>query len=227
MWSPMDGLQKPPIGHPHYSPEEIKAAKPKEETEMGAAAAAKYRELKRKIADAKKQMEQTAKDAFSEMSADFFAENPKIVSFGWTQYTPYWNDGDECVFSANTDYPTVSIMVDGDTVGYDSNQGDLLVNGNEVETSDQLVRTFKDLGVESFIRNGKEYTFDSKKGTVLANGVPLKTREAYRDMFDPYEKKVSSFMGNFEDEDLKVMFGDHITVTVNRDGVEIEDYEHD
>jgi hypothetical protein len=33
-----------------------------------------------------------------------FEENPKLKSFGWTQYTPYFNDGDTCYFSANTDY---------------------------------------------------------------------------------------------------------------------------
>ena len=27
--------------------------------------------------------------------------DPKVISFGWTQYTPYFNDGDACVFHAN------------------------------------------------------------------------------------------------------------------------------
>lgn len=28
----------------------------------------------------------------------------KIKSIGWTQYTPYFNDGDSCEFSVNADY---------------------------------------------------------------------------------------------------------------------------
>lgn len=29
----------------------------------------------------------------------FFAKNPQIDSLRWTQYTPYFNDGEECIFS--------------------------------------------------------------------------------------------------------------------------------
>ena len=37
-----------------------------------------------------------------------FEETPKLKSFAWTQYTPYFNDGDTCYFSANTDYLTIN-----------------------------------------------------------------------------------------------------------------------
>lgn len=40
---------------------------------------------------------------FSEISKEVFSANPKLESFSWTQYTPYFNDGDECVFRANKD----------------------------------------------------------------------------------------------------------------------------
>lgn len=29
-------------------------------------------------------------------------DDPSIISFGWQQYTPYYSDGDECVFSAGS-----------------------------------------------------------------------------------------------------------------------------
>lgn len=32
------------------------------------------------------------------------ANNPHIKRFGWTQYTPYFNDGEECVFGAGQTY---------------------------------------------------------------------------------------------------------------------------
>lgn len=31
----------------------------------------------------------------------FFKEFPEIKKIAWTQFTPYFNDGDECVFSVN------------------------------------------------------------------------------------------------------------------------------
>ena len=37
-----------------------------------------------------------------------FEKYPTLESFGWTQYTPYFNDGEACVFYADTDYITVN-----------------------------------------------------------------------------------------------------------------------
>ena len=31
----------------------------------------------------------------------FFKDNPQVTAFVWTQYTPYFNDGEECTFSRN------------------------------------------------------------------------------------------------------------------------------
>ena len=164
-----------------------------------ATAAAKYKELKSKMAAAKKQMEETAKKAFTEMSAEFFEENPAIVSFGWAQYTPYWNDGDVCVFSANTDYPVVTFKAkDGKVVKYDENAGEFTEVGTAV------------------VEDGIEYSEDASLD------------EAYGKEVEKHAKAVSKFLGNFEEEDLETMFGDHMQITVNRKGkVTTEEHEHD
>ncbi len=41
------------------------------------------------------------KKEFPVMFAPLFAKSKKITSFGWSQYTPYFNDGDECTFGVN------------------------------------------------------------------------------------------------------------------------------
>lgn len=196
---------------------------------MSTAAAAKYADLKKKIADARKQMEETAKGLFKEMSHELFTENPQLVSYSWTQYTPYYYDGDECVFRCQGDYPTVTIQQDGDLLGYDCNSGEFQVNGKELESSDDLLRQFKSLGgVDSFRKNGKTYAFDKATNTVTVNGEKIKTYDQKRAIFDGLEKIVGRFLGAFDDEDMKVMFGDHMRVTVNRDGsIETEEYQHD
>ncbi len=48
------------------------------------------------------------KEAFRNAAKSLFADNPDIVSFSWTQYTPYFNDGDECTFGAHIDYPEIN-----------------------------------------------------------------------------------------------------------------------
>jgi hypothetical protein len=54
---------------------------------------------------------------FTEVSQKVFEAHPKLTSFGWRQYTPYFNDGEECTFSAHTDYPEIN-DIDGDEVNF-------------------------------------------------------------------------------------------------------------
>lgn len=41
------------------------------------------------------------KNEFTPMIKPLFEKHPKIKSVKWNQYTPYFNDGDECTFSTN------------------------------------------------------------------------------------------------------------------------------
>lgn len=60
----------------------------------------------------KKDLVNESAKVFDEFRKDFFTDFPEVKSFSWNQYTPYFNDGDTCVFSANTDY----IKVNGEYV---------------------------------------------------------------------------------------------------------------
>lgn len=39
--------------------------------------------------------------AVKEAMLEFFAKHPEVQALGWTQYTPYFNDGDECIFGVH------------------------------------------------------------------------------------------------------------------------------
>lgn len=49
--------------------------------------------------EAKTKFQKQAEKAMKAYFKDFFEENEKIKALKWTQYTPYYNDGDPCVFS--------------------------------------------------------------------------------------------------------------------------------
>jgi hypothetical protein len=51
---------------------------------------------------------------FPTMFKELFDKTEKIKSFSWSQYTPYFNDGDTCTFSVNCDYPCVN----GESIDY-------------------------------------------------------------------------------------------------------------
>ncbi len=56
----------------------------------------------------KMELFQESSKVFDDFRKEFFIQCPDIKSFSWSQYTPYFNDGDTCTFSANTDYLTVN-----------------------------------------------------------------------------------------------------------------------
>lgn len=102
----------------------------------------KYEALKKQIADARKQMEETAKNLFNEISKELFDANPELISFGWNQYTPYFNDGNLCTFRVSTSYPRITILAkNGETkITYNSNTGEYLDDdGNSTDEGDDGV----------------------------------------------------------------------------------------
>lgn len=60
-------------------------------------------ELKEEIEVARAKAVERVKEKFQEVSKSFFDGEERLESFGWTQYTDYFNDGDECNFSARID----------------------------------------------------------------------------------------------------------------------------
>lgn len=67
----------------------------------------KLKELKDKnsqIYKIKKEIKDMSSGLFDDFREYIFAKYTELESFGWTQYTPYFNDGEACMFYANTDY---------------------------------------------------------------------------------------------------------------------------
>lgn len=56
----------------------------------------------------KKEFQEKASSAMKEAFTDFFMNNPNVMGIAWTQYTPYFNDGDECIFNVNEAYFTLN-----------------------------------------------------------------------------------------------------------------------
>ena len=82
-----------------------------------------YEDMKAQMQVLREQMQKQARVYFKEGCNKLFEKHPELDGFNWTEYTPYFNDGDTCEFSANTDYP--DIIVDGVEYGdYGESLGD-------------------------------------------------------------------------------------------------------
>ena len=105
-----------------------------------------------------------------------FDAHPLLESVTWRQFTPYFNDGDECVFDVHRD--NFDVVYDG---------------GSEFELDSWTSK-------ESF-----EKYFDAEDAKVP-------TYALYKELFDG----CSSALNLFDDDELQVIFGDHISVTILR-----------
>ena len=70
--------------------------------------------LKKSLGQKAKQFKKSQTESFRDMCSVIFDAFPEVESFGFTGYTPEFNDGDECLFTCYLNYPTVN--------GYDSNR---------------------------------------------------------------------------------------------------------
>jgi len=73
-----------------------------------AARVQEYREAREKMLELRKEYLDIGQEYFREEAKALFLKHPDLRSFGWVQYTPYFNDGDACHFCAHTDDPRVN-----------------------------------------------------------------------------------------------------------------------
>lgn len=124
-------------------------------------------------------------------------DDPTIVEFGWRQYTPYFNDGEPCTFSVHGTWVRT-------TVDEDADEDELEMWGH------------RSLGKIPGHRNETtgEWETDPYEGPDEARYLRCKA----------LEKAIEG--GEFENVLLDA-FGDHAEITVRRDGIQVEFYEHD
>ncbi|MFF4478724.1 hypothetical protein ACFY1A_17140 [Streptomyces sp. NPDC001520] len=131
-------------------------------------------------------------------------DDPTIVEFGWRQCTPYFNDGDPCEFSAY-----------GLWVRTDADEGD------DIDEYDLGIWGHRSLGKTS----GGEWVDDPDTGRRKKVGAQYEgPDEARYERVQALEAAVEG--GEFEHVLLEA-FGDHASITVRRDGIEVDFYEHD
>jgi hypothetical protein len=104
--------------------------------------------------------------------------HPCIKAFGWTQYTPYFNDGAPCEFRVNDVHASSADERDDDIYGE---------------------------GWEEFYGEAKE-------------GFTQEAWDALKELQD-----IISSAGDA----MESAFGDHVVVIVTREGVTVDEYEHD
>ena len=73
---------------------------------------------------AKAELQTKMKDGFKVLFKQFFEENPEVTFVGWNQYTPYFNDGEACVFGCNAGYAFATNASDCSEIKYGEYSGE-------------------------------------------------------------------------------------------------------
>lgn len=142
----------------------------------------KLEALSAELEEQKRLINEQFKERLRPIFNEFLDSHPELKSFAWTQYTPYFNDGEPCTFSVNDIY------------------------SEDVELTDE-----NDRYVE-YIWSG------SSEGQ---RSLYVKYTSLREDL-----KRLERILMHNEDI-LQSVFGDHAKITVTRNSVEVDEYEHE
>lgn len=129
-----------------------------------------------------------------------FDKLPSLESISWNQYTPYFNDGDSCVFGvgefgAKFSDPAMlrESLLDERLKTWDGKikTDDDLLQGRYDDDSGWGLRDFKDNEVKSTL------------------------------------KQIFNLLDCLEQDDFEKLWGDHTTVTISAEGISTDEYDHD
>jgi len=135
-----------------------------------------FRSNKIKIKEAREAAKAVVKTLFLEMTASVFSQFPTLKSFGWTQYTPYFNDGDPCTFRSHSSYPSMTFLVDGVEEQLDNNYGE--DDTEDPKTSEELRNSVKE-ALKVFFKD-----FDEEDLEEFGEGSVVVTRDGKIDVED-------------------------------------------
>lgn len=106
-------------------------------------------DMNAELSELQKKNQEKSQKIFQEMFKTFFDSNPEIKAIGWRQYTPYFNDGDECVFRCNVDYAWATNTENASNISYGEYDGD---DGDSVWIYDPDYGDFNDEIIPKSVR---------------------------------------------------------------------------
>jgi hypothetical protein len=210
-----------------------------------------HESLKSRINALKAEMQENSKVLMKEAFREFLEKYDVVDNIFWTQYTPYFNDGESCEFSVGDAY--LVLKDDEDACEY---EGSTLTNKEDIvhlkETIAEIEAWEKD-PMAAARKRQQEYikkydrdpfaesrysgsTLDQMKnwkphyGTKEEYVKQLATAEEFGKLYPNLKsdfKEIQKMVSGIDEDLMKVMFGDHSKVVVSASGIETEEHEHD
>lgn len=129
------------------------------------------KEAREKINKLQVELSEQVKLGFHEEAQKLFDQFPGLIGFRWTQYTPYFNDGDPCRFRASTDYPEIAFDEIADEDDPDEKYVEHYAPKESKEPSDVAARGVKEFLCVFDDHDYEEMFGDGVQVTVTAEGI--------------------------------------------------------
>lgn len=146
-----------------------------------------------------------------------------VKNITWTQYTPYFNDGEPCEFTVYDMYVTKEENPDLDQ--HPDDEGDWLHPWNLIYAFEEYNQP--DLNVATHWRPSQLFEararWNASHQAVLAEGW---TPESAQQFYNAYKTASDAIHSN--DQLMELVFGDHCSILFRSDGTySVDHYEHD
>jgi len=164
-------------------------------------------ETKNKLAALKKEYRDTAQKAFKDSLKTFLDKYSFVDAIMWTQYTPYFNDGDTCLFSVH------DVEIKGDPRILSP---DLYVN-EDVSSVSVLEYTYCEETIVNYLKN--KTNKDSYYKEKFVRAPTIQEKEFLNDC-----EELFGLIHSLEDS-LQSILGEGL-VTVTKDGISVTDWDH-
>jgi hypothetical protein len=170
-------------------------------------------DMNAKIRALNEEIKAAAEQVMVEATTTLFDNHPIVEEIWWTQYTPYFNDGNACKFGVGEMY--YRLTGDDDACDYE---------GTDVASLSTLEK-YKEYSQD---RNTDYWETRIRQEEIKrAKWLPLGL-DSFLEDFESLQRAVDSI----SEDVMKATFGDHVRVSISRntDGkavVSVDDYDHD
>ena len=213
-----------------------------------------FKTLQERIEALNVEMQEKSKVLMKEALRDFFEQYDGVVhNLFWKQYTPYFNDGESCEFGVHDVFITLTSDIDDE----DLEEGSTVYGTDDVIKLKEKVAVLESFNKDpitaalehqtSYIQRFKRDPFEADRWSgktpkqkmaewqpdyyslehrqkqladaehLVANYPTL--RADYRD--------IATLIAGINEDIMKAMFGDHVQVICTKDGIEVDEYDHD
>lgn len=165
-----------------------------------------FAELVAEIAEFQVKMQKKGEKLIEKVLAGFFESHPTARKIQWTQYTPYFNDGDECIFRVN----------DPEVLLFTPPRDNTICGSCQSPFTSETIKFCGNCGVKRVFHDPDE-DGEFESSWSLRESNPSLANDL---------KELDKAFSDIQDT-MRAIFGDHVKVTITREGTEVEEYEHE